>query len=152
MREFLSGWGVRIGIIALIAVGAFVLRDRLSGSAGDLAVGDCFDEPTAQTETVEDVQHHPCTDSHTAEVVFVGDVVGAAGAYPTDDQFVNAVRSQCVPAFNSYTGRNFDTDPDLDLAFFVPTEEGWGGGDHELICYAVRVDKAPSATSVKAGG
>ena len=38
MRGFLAGWGVRIAIIAVIAAGAFLLRDRLSGNAGDLAV------------------------------------------------------------------------------------------------------------------
>ena len=36
MRGFLAGWGVRIAIIAVIAAGAFLLRDRLSGNAGDL--------------------------------------------------------------------------------------------------------------------
>ena len=46
-----------------VAIGGFVLRDRLSSNAGDLAVGDCFDEPTASAETIEDVQHQPCTEA-----------------------------------------------------------------------------------------
>jgi hypothetical protein len=152
MRGFLSGWGIRILIIAIIAGGAFIFRDRLGGNAGDLQVGDCFDEPAQETETVEDVQHHPCNESHTAEVVFVGNYAGATDTYPTDDQFVSAVLAQCVPAFNSYTGRDFQSDQELDLGYFVPTADGWGGGDHEMICYAVRLDEAPSTTSVKAGG
>ena len=67
----MGSWGVRIAIIAIIIVGGFVLRDRLSSSAGDLKVGDCFDEPATGGE-ISDVQHHPCTEAHTAEVVFIG--------------------------------------------------------------------------------
>lgn len=152
MRGFLAGWGVRIAIIAIIAVGAFILRDRISGNAGDLAVGDCFDEPTNATETVEDVQHHPCNEAHTAEVVFVGGMAGATDAYPSDDQFFDAILGQCVPAYNSYTGRDFETDTDYDLGYFVPTSEGWSGGDREIICYAYRPDGVPQTTSIRAGG
>ena len=37
-----------IFIIAVIAIGAFVLRDRLSSSPNELKVGDCFDSPTTR--------------------------------------------------------------------------------------------------------
>jgi hypothetical protein len=63
----MRNWIIRIAIIAVIAGGAYILRDRLTANAGDLKVGDCFDDPTG--EQVKDVQHHPCTESHTAEVV-----------------------------------------------------------------------------------
>src|SRR5262245_56412524 len=60
-----------IGIFIALGVGGFIFRDFLSANATDLKVGDCFDEP-ANMESVEDVQHHPCTDEHTAEVFFTG--------------------------------------------------------------------------------
>lgn len=142
----MRGWIVRIAIIAAIAIGAFVLRDRLSSNAGDLAVGDCFDEPAGATE-VEDVQHHPCTEPHTSEVVFVGDI--AADAYPSETEVADFVRDQCVPAFNSYTGLDFETDTTLDMGYFFPLEEGWRTGDHEVICYVIRLDKAPMSQSLK---
>jgi len=143
------GWIVRIAIVAAIAIGAFIFRDRISSNAGDLAVGDCFDEPAGQTE-IKDVQHHPCTESHTSEVVFVADHPGGNDAYPNETQFLEFVQTQCVPAFNSYTGKDFDTDTELDMGYFFPTADGWKSGDHEMICYVIRLDKAPSTQSVKA--
>lgn len=71
-------------------------------------------------------------------------------AYPTDAAWLESVRSTCVPAFNSYTGRDFDTDPDRDIGYLVPTIDGWGDGDREMSCYATRVDEAPTSESIKA--
>lgn len=144
----MSGWVVRIAIVALIAGGAFIFRDRITGNAGDLAVGDCFDEPARETE-VKDVQHHPCTESHTSEVVFVGDVPGGDDAYPTETQFLDFVRTECVTAFNSYTGVDFDSDPTLEMGYFIPTAEGWRSGDHEMICYGLRLDGGATTQSIK---
>ena len=54
----------------MIVIGGLVLRDRLSGSASDLKIGDCFDVPATETD-IKDVQHHPCTEAHTGEVFAV---------------------------------------------------------------------------------
>lgn len=139
---------IRIASIGLIALGALVFRDRISGGAADLAVGDCFDEPTRLGE-VKEVQHHPCTESHTSEVVFVGDMQ-ASETYPTDGAFIAFVQASCVPAFNTYTGLDFNALEAVDLGFLTPTTEGWSGGDREMICYAIRVDGAPVSQSFKA--
>ena len=143
----MRGWIFRIGIIAVIAVGAFLFRDRLSGSAADLKVGDCFDVPAADVD-IEDVQHHPCNEAHTSEVVHVGDMP-ASDTYPSDSQFVSFVEAQCIPAFNGYTGLDYLTDQVIDMGYLTPTLEGWGGGDHELICYAIRVDGSTVSQSLK---
>lgn len=145
----MRGWIVRIAIVAAIAIGAFIFRDRISSNAGDLSVGDCFDEPAGLDE-VKDVQHHPCTESHTSEVVFVSDHPGGNDAYPNETQFLEFVQTQCVPAFNTYTAKDFNTDTELDMGYFFPTADGWKGGDHEMICYVIRLDKAPTTQSVKA--
>lgn len=149
VKGLLAGWGIRIVIVGAIALGAFIFRDRLSGAAGDLAVGDCFHEPAESVE-ISDVQHSPCNEAHTAEVIYVGDYALGGDAYPTLTQFDDAVSVQCLPAFNAYTGRDYATDQELTIGYFYPTSEGWADGDHEIVCYAVRLDAATMTTSVKA--
>lgn len=146
-----AGLAIRLAIIGAIALGGFIFRDRLMGGAGDLAVGDCFDEPASITELqeVKEVQHHPCTEPHTSEVVFVGDVTGT-DAYPSDAAFMAFVRASCIPAFNAYTGLDFNALEAVDMGVLTPTAEGWAGGDHEVVCYAVRVDGQPVSQSFKA--
>ncbi len=148
MKGFLTGWGIRILIVAAIAGGAFIFRDRLSSSAGDLALGDCFQVPVENVE-IEDVQHSPCNEAHTGEVIYVGNVPGTDDAYPSDQQFDDAVGVQCLPAFNAYTGRDYNSDTELDIGYFYPTGEGWADGDHEIVCYAVQIDDSSMTTSVK---
>ena len=140
---------LRIGIVAAFVLGAFLLRGFLPGSAGSLAVGDCFDRPTELEGTVDDVQHHPCTDTHTAEVVFVGDFAPATDLYPSNQEFRTFFETTCTQSFNAYTGLDFVTDPTYDMAAFTPTIDGWGGGDHKVICYALRIDEGPMNASIK---
>jgi hypothetical protein len=148
VRGLASNIGIRLAIVALVAGGAFVFRDRLSGHAGDLQVGDCFDVPSSAVQEVGDVQHHPCNEAHTGEVVYVGDYPDAT-AYPSDDQWRAHVTTHCVPAFNTYTGLDFANDVVFDMGFFTPTAEGWGDGDREVTCYAARIDGASLASSIK---
>jgi hypothetical protein len=150
----MRGLALRIGIIAIIGAGAWVLRPFIMGNAGSLAVGDCFDVPAdvsaTEQETVEDVQHHPCTDAHGAEVVFVGDFAPATDTHPAEDAVLSFVGSSCVPAFKTYTGLDFEQAADYDLGWFWPTAEGWSKGDHKIICYLIRVDDATMTQSLKA--
>lgn len=144
----MKGIAVRLLIIGAIGLGAFIFRDRLSGNAGDLAVGDCFDVPTTVGETIDDVQHRPCDENHTGEVMFVGD--HDAAAYPGDDGFDPFVQDRCIPAFNAYTGLVFENEPALGIGYFTPTAEGWDDGDKKIICYISRMDGAVMTESVKA--
>src|SRR5688500_13700554 len=89
----IGGWLIRGGIVAAIVVAGLVFRDRLSGDAADLQVGDCFDDPGAVSE-ITDVQHQPCTEAHDSEVIFVGDYP-AQDAYPPDDAFTIFAEQQC---------------------------------------------------------
>jgi Septum formation len=141
--------GIRLGIVAVVVIAFVVLRPFLSGNAGGLSVGDCFDVPAGAGETVSDVQHHPCTESHGAEVVFVGDFKPSTSIYPTDDEFTSFGKENCVPAFNAYTGLDFETATTYDIEPFFPTADGWTKGDRKVICFAVRADSAPMTTSVK---
>jgi putative regulator of septum formation/DnaJ-like protein len=138
--------------VGLFALAGLLFRDYQSANVGDLKVGDCFDLPAARSAaaTVKDVQHHPCTDTHDAEVVFVGPVPGANGEYPGDAGFEAFVKAQCVPAYQTYTGRDFETDTTYDMSFLVPLSEGWATGDHTLDCFAVRVDGQSFKGTIKA--
>lgn len=148
----MQGLAIRIGVIALILVGGLILRPFLTGSAGDLKVGDCFDLPGADVETVEDVQHHPCDQDHGGEVIFVGDFPGSSSdAYPNDDAMIDFLTDACLPAYATYTGTDIDAQDTFDIGWFQPTEEGWRSGDQSVICYAYRLDEAPFKGSLKAG-
>ena len=72
---------IRLGIIGAIALGGVreaehggegARGDRLGGNVSDLKVGDCIDRPATANQTVSDIQHHPCDEAHSAEVVYVG--------------------------------------------------------------------------------
>ncbi len=154
----MKGIGIRLAIIAVIAVGAFLLRDRLPGGAGDLKAGDCFDVPTTAGETVEDVQHHPCTEAHTAEVVFVADHPAADGAAPlTDGELETYVGSSCGDAALAYLGGigAIEASADLqslDIGVFYPTDEDWNKGERKVTCYLYDINNKTLTKSMKAGG
>jgi hypothetical protein len=146
----MRGIAIRVGIVAVIALGALALRQWTSGNAGDLNVGDCFDLPTASAETVKDVQHHPCTDAHDAEVVFVGNYPNAQnGTYPSDAEFQQFFTDSCLPAYTSYTGVDVLTTSDMDMGYFAPTSDSWSSGSHQITCYANKLDKSKLTMSIK---
>jgi hypothetical protein len=144
MRFLLS-----IAVVVLIAGGAFLFRDRLSGGADDLKAGDCFDVPATAQETVEEVQHHPCTESHTAEVILVTSHPAAKGAkVPSDADFRTYLADTCGSALEVYVGT---AKADLyDLGAFYPTDADWGKNEREVTCYLTLLDESPMTTSAKA--
>lgn len=144
----MRGWIFRIGIIAVIGIGALIFRDRMSSNASELKVGDCFDDPAGVT-VITDVQHHPCTEAHTAEVVFLGSMTGDNATYPSSTVLDTYIETNCLPAWNAYTGKNFQTETVLGLGYYSPSDEGWKDGDRGIVCYAVREDGATMTTSVK---
>ena len=142
-----------LGIIVVLVVGGFFLfRDRLSGDVTSLATGECFDTPTDETAEVSDVQRQPCNEPHDAEVIASLTHPAPAGeAYPVVSGFDDYIQENCVPAFNSYTGRNWDTDTELTLSFFRPTMSGWSNGDRGFTCFVTRIDEAKLTSSVRGG-
>jgi hypothetical protein len=145
----MRGWIFRIGLIAVIALGAFIFRDRLSGSAAELAVGDCFDVPAANVD-VSDVQHHPCTESHTGEVFILTNHPAAKGTPPlTEAQLIAFLTTSCAPAFTAYVGQESANSGVLDFGAFYPADKEWNDGDRGITCYVDRVDDAAMTTSLK---
>jgi hypothetical protein len=145
----MRGWIFRIGIIVVIALGAYIFRDRLSGGAADLAVGDCFDVPTTNID-IKDVQHHPCTESHTGEVFVLVKHPAAKGAAPLSEaQLIDFLTSACAPAWTTYVGKETAAAGTLDFGAFYPVDKAWADGDRGVTCYTYRLDKKPMTSSVK---
>ncbi len=132
-------------IVAFLVVVLFVVKDN--GAADDLKVGDCFDIPTATS--VSTVTHHPCTESHTAEVFHVVEYTGTESTRPISFVLEGFVDTACRPVFATYVGKELDSVPDLTLNYFYPSSDGWSSGDRTITCYATRTDEGPMTTSVK---
>jgi hypothetical protein len=137
------------GVIVVLVVVFFVFRDRMSGSAAELQVGDCFDVP-AESIDINDVQHHPCTEPHSGEVFFLGSDASAPGAsYPAQSDFSADLDAQCAPAFASYVGIAADTSTAYDIEMFYPNEDTFSGGTRTLTCYLVAADGSTMTGSAK---
>jgi len=132
-------------IVAFLAIVLYAVKDNLS--AGDLKVGDCFNTPSGST--VQTVEHHPCTESHTAEVIHVVEYTGDTSSYPISLTFSSFAEAACKPVFQTYTGRDFDLETELTIGYFYPSRDGWSGGDRTVTCYVTRVDDNPMTKSVK---
>ena len=139
-------------VVLVIAVGGFFFRDRLESSADDLRLGDCFDVPAGE-QVVEEVQHHPCNEAHTGEVIGLSDYPGeGSAAYPGESRLFAFADDLCMRAFRNYTGRDPLQDPEFTWGYFYPIEEGWDEGDHEIACYLLRVDEGPMTASYRLAG
>jgi putative regulator of septum formation len=142
-----SGRGRTILIIAVIAVflGGVLYLVRNNAAADDLKVGECFDVPN-QT-TVQTVDKHPCTESHGAEVIFVGEYTG--DTYPISPSLDSFIEERCVPAFESYVGQDVDAQEQLSIGYFYPSRDSWDSGDRTVTCYVLNTDASPMTESVK---
>jgi hypothetical protein len=142
----------RIGIIVIIAGAGILFRDRISGKANGLQVGDCFDQPASLAQ-VKDVQHHPCTEAHDSEVFGLLSYPAAKGdPYPTDDQLRSYVGANCAPVFTSFVGVDPFGQQALDFGMFYPAQDGWSGGDRKITCYLYRTDNARMSVTMKGSG
>lgn len=141
-------YGLLLIIVLVVGGLAFVFRDRISGNASELKVGDCFDAPTLESQTVTDVQHHPCTEAHSGEVfaVLTNPAAGSA-PYPDRSGRLTFAGDQCAGPFLAYVGKSMDTTA-LEVAFFGPTPDGWAKGDRVFTCY---VETNPPATTSAKG-
>jgi predicted small secreted protein len=140
----------RLVAVLVLSSALLVACNMLPGAAEDLKVGDCFDLPT-ETSDIEEVQHRPCNEPHDAEVIAVlTHPAGPDEAYPVISGFGDYVEENCLPAFESYTGRDFASAAELDVGYLHPTLLGWGEGDRGFSCHALRLDGAKLAASVRA--
>lgn len=137
--------------IGVFALGGYLLRDFTTGSVTGLKVGDCFDVPTGDLRgtVLKDVQHHPCGDAHSAELIFIGSVPGTDDSFPGIPSFTAYAKKECAPAFQSYIGRSYEADTTYDLTYLYPTSDGWKKGDRGITCFVTRVDGKPITGTVR---
>lgn len=161
---------VFVGIFLLVSgVGAFLLRDAASvddpyNPAGSddvparptptsgtvvgaltIEVGDCLILPSE--DEFDEVRRLDCTEPHDGEVFLVEDHPGTD--YPSDDEMSAFFDTECRPAFEEFTGSDFDGQGVLDIGWFVPTEGAWDGGDHEVVCYVTPIDGSMTSQSYR---
>ena len=135
------------GMVAILAIVLWAVRDNVS--AGDLAVGTCFDVPGRDSD-ISTVTRHDCTAEHDAEVFHVADYTGST--YPISLSLERFIDESCLPAFATYVGEDYNTNEDLTIGYFYPSRSGWDDGDRTVSCYAARLDSAKLNQSVKAAG
>jgi hypothetical protein len=143
------GFGFVLLLVVAGVVG-FLFRDKLSGSVENLQVGDCFEVPAG--DTVEDVQHRPCTEPHDGEVFVVRDYSGS-DTYPSTGDFDTWASEQCTGTdFEAYVGDTYDSRDDVGVGYLYPLEEGWGRGDREMTCYLSPTTGGTVSVSYRAAG
>lgn len=142
-------WVFRLLLLGAFLVGGYVFRDRITGSPADLAVGDCFDIP-AGVESVKDLQHHPCTESHTGEVFSIVTHPAPSGAPPPDATALREyLNGACGPTFVAFIGPTAASQALVEAGAFYPLEADWKRGERTVTCYAYRVDQKPMTSSMK---
>lgn len=131
-------------IVAFLGVVLWAVRDNVS--ADDLSVGTCFDVPERDTD-ISTVTRRDCTAEHDAEVIHVAEYTGET--YPISLSMDRFIDEECLPAFATYVGEDYNTNEDLSIGYFYPNREGWDGGDRTVTCYADRLDGSKIIQSVK---
>lgn len=107
------------------------------GAVSALRVGQCLHQPGA-SNAIEEVEVVPCDDPHDFEVF--ARVELPDGPYPGDDGVSDAAQPACTGRFAAYVGVE-PSDSVLATGFLVPSEEGWDGGDREVVCLLYAPDE-----------
>ena len=141
---FLRNIGVRVAL-GLLIFGGFSAWSAISSAdrddsgviveegdvaANELAVGDCLFDPGE--DVFEEVRGVACDEPHDFEIFSLATISGTS--YPTDLAFDDAAFQHCLPAFEAYTGENYDAS-DYWIGYFVPDERAWSDGDRIMQCY-----------------
>jgi hypothetical protein len=137
-------------VIGLI-VGGVIARPFLTGSAGDLKAGDCFDDPitAGQGGEVKDVQHHPCSEPHLYEALDTFKFPADTNAtFPGSTGFDSFIADKCAASFLAYVGIAA-ADSSLGYSAYLPTATGWSSGDRQVTCFIGAVDGSKLTGSVK---
>lgn len=161
-RRRRMGSVVRVGILVVVAGGAIAgwmgMADRdddgaiaKSGelAATELRVGDCLDDPGAQTEVTE-IRAVPCDDPHDLEVYHEFTYADAYSP-PSPDEALSLIEQGCFPAFEAFIGAPYE-DSELDIYWFEPTTAGWARGDRTVQCAVYVPDGSQLTGSARGSG
>lgn len=135
----ISGLGtvLSVSLFVLALVGAL---DDGNTTVQDLKVGQCFNTVDQSLSDYSDgarstrVNVVSCDSPHDAETYAVLTLdAGAGGSYPGRDLASETSTEMCVSAVDSYLGG--PPDSDTDVYYYMPSEDGWNGGDHSVTCF-----------------
>ncbi len=150
-----------VGVVAVVAVVGAVTaasRDDSGAIVGagtlhivDVRVGDCFDlNDGSDVEEVGEIRAIPCNEPHDFEAYHASDL--PAGDYPSRAVLDAETEAACLPTFESYVGRDYETS-ELYVTTFEPTPEGWNDGDRGILCVVSTENAAtPLTGSVRDSG
>ena len=112
--------------------------------------GDCVQVPHITTiSNYPDVfTVVPCSQSHTREVFFSGDIWPQSSAYPGDNNVNNTAIARCDRAFTAYDGISQDQSAYTYL-YYYPDSGSWVVGDRLVQCVAYEPSGAPFHSSIK---
>ena len=115
-----------------------------------LRAGDCLQVPHINTiSTFPDMfTVVPCTQSHTGEVFFSGNIWPQSLAYPGDKKVDNQAAARCDRAFTAYVG----IPPDQSASNYsdlLPDSTTWSSGDRSVQCIAYDPSGASLHSSIK---
>ena len=119
-----------IGLIVIVAAVGWYLSARRDDSGQiansgnmevqELRVGDCFDLQDEAAAEISEVEAKPCTQAHKYELIHAATM--PESEYPSDDAFDAFSEAECIPAFNAYTGIDWNASV-LQMLPLTPTEE-----------------------------
>ena len=126
--------------IPLLLTGLAALLLACGPGDGDVVareVGRCVDDPGERTG-IEEVEVVACDEPHDFEVFALVDL--AEGTYPGEGEVADQARDACTDRFAAYVGIEAPVST-LATAFLVPNEDGWEGGDREVVCLVYEPDQ-----------
>lgn len=116
------------------------------GNAFDIKVGDCFNQPDYDAEEIVNVEIVDCSVLHDFEAT--KSVILTETASPGEDVIQSRAETECLTAFEEYTGQSYDSFTDYEFSFYWPTTGSWSQGDREILCLIYFVEDR-STGSVK---
>jgi hypothetical protein len=151
----------RFHISALVALLGFGCSPAERNDAGEietagsidafmLRVGDCFDDPTFDEDTLTDVPGVPCTTPHDNEVFAAFDLQGTS--WPGDATANELADEGCMERFEGAIEATYEESV-LVVTELTPSEASWNGRkDREVICVAYHMDLEKLTGSVLGSG
>jgi hypothetical protein len=111
-----------------------------------IEVGDCLDD-SGDTEVLS-VPIVDCSEPHDLEAYLAEDMEGSE--YPGAEAVEAFGDETCGAAFEDFIGVP-ERDTSLSWTYYSPLEEGWAGGDREILCLAGDAN-GPVAGSLEGAG
>lgn len=95
-----------------------------------IAVGDCLNDGNLEGE-VSTVPTIACSEPHDSEAY--ASIIIDDGPYPGEDAIFDQADTECIAAFNTFVGVNYEESV-LNFSYYFPTPGSWDNGDREILC------------------